>query len=156
MAAPGQGDRRVTPRLRAAREAAQEVWIAFGGEADQPWLRLLPRGFRHCFAALRDEAGWTIVEPLSGRLLVARLTVPAGYDLPGFYQRAGLAVLGPFTPGPARGGWLPPLSPLTCVSLCRAVLGAGAPFAITPRGLFRRLSRLAARNRKNVLTPAPL
>lgn len=142
----------MTPRLRAAREAPQEVWIAFGGEADQPWLRLLRRGFRHCFAALRDEAGWTVVEPLSGRLLVARLAVPAGYDLPGFYARAGLAVVGPFAPGPVRARWLPPLLPLTCVGLCRAVLGAGAPFALTPRGLFRGLRKILQKNRNNILT----
>jgi len=142
----------VTPRLRQARQAAQEVWIAFGGEADQPWLRPLRRGFRHCFAALRDEAGWTVVEPLSGRLLVARLNVPAAYDLPAFYTRAGLAVVGPFLPGPVRGGWLPRFAPLTCVALCRAVLGAGAPFALTPWGLFRRLSKIVVVNRKNILT----
>lgn len=142
----------MTPRLKAARAAPQEVWIAFGGEADQPWLRLLRRGFRHCFAALRDEAGWTVVEPLSGRLLVARLPVPAAYDLPGFYVRAGLAVVGPFAPGPVRPRWLPPVLPLTCVGLCRAVLGAGAPFALTPRGLFRGLLKILQEDRKKVLT----
>ncbi len=142
----------MTPRLRQAREAGQEVWIAFGGEADQPWLRLLRRGFRHCFAALRDEAGWTVVEPLSGRLLVARLTVPAAYDLPGFYERAGLVVVGPFHPGPARPVRLPGLLPMSCVGLCRAVLGAGAPFALTPWGLCRRLVKILVQNRKKVLT----
>lgn len=142
----------MTPRLRQAREAGQEVWIAFGGQADQPWLRPLRRGFRHCFAVLRDEGGWTVVEPLSGRLLVARLSVPAVYDLPGFYARAGLVLVGPFLPGPVRGQWLPRLAPLTCVTLCRAVLGAGAPFALTPWGLFRRLSKIIAGNRKKYLT----
>lgn len=140
------------PRLRAARDAPQQVWIAFGGEADQPWLRPLRRGFRHCFAALRDEAGWTVVEPLTGRLLVARLAVSAEFDLPGFYARAGLAVLGPFAPGAVRAGPLPALLPFTCVGLCRAVLGAGAPFALTPWGLFRRLARILNEDRKNVLT----
>ncbi len=142
------------PGWRAAREAPQEVWIAFGGQADQAWLRPLRRGFRHCFAALRDEGGWTVLEPLSGRLLVARLGVPAGFDLPGFYRRAGLAVLGPFVPGPVRGRWVPPLLPFTCVGLCRAVLGAGAPFAVTPFGLFRRLAKILHENRNNVLTAA--
>ncbi|MBR0672858.1 hypothetical protein [Neoroseomonas soli] len=142
------------PNHRQARAAPQQVWIAFGGEADQPWLRPLRRGFRHCFAALRDEAGWTVVEPLSGRLLVARLGVPASYDLPGFYLRAGLAVLGPFAPGPVRARRLPALVPFTCVGLCRAVLGAGAPFALTPWGLFRRLAKNLHGNRKKVLTAA--
>ncbi|WP_137125561.1 hypothetical protein [Roseomonas sp. HF4] len=144
----------MTPGHRRAREAGQEAWIAFGGEADQPWLRLLRPGFRHCFAALRDEAGWTVVEPLSGRLFVGRLAVPAEFDLPGFYRRAGLVVLGPFVPGAVRARRLPPLLPLTCVALCRAVLGAGAPVALTPRGLFKRLSRILQQNRKIILTSA--
>lgn len=123
----------------ALGEGGQLVWLAFGGEADQPWLRLLRPGFRHCFAALGDETGWTVLEPLSGRLLVARLPVPGGFDLPAFYRRAGLKVLGPFAPSAPRWRALPPLSPFSCVALCRALLGPGAPFALTPFGLFRAL-----------------
>lgn len=129
----------------------QAVWLVFGGNADQPWLRLLRRGFRHCFAAIADGAGWTVLDPLSGRLVVARLAVGPEFDLPGFYRRAGLAVLGPFAPhGPCRR-WLPPLLPFTCVALCRAALGAGAPFALTPHGLYRALSKFSE-NRKIILT----
>jgi hypothetical protein len=136
---------------RAAAEQPQQVFIAFGGEADQLWLRPLRRGFRHCFAALHDASGWTVLDPLSGRLLVARLDLPAGFDLPGFYRRAGLAVLGPYTPGEPRGRWLPPLTPFTCVALSRALLGPVAPLAVTPHGLFRALEK-SARTRKNIFT----
>jgi hypothetical protein len=143
---------------RAGEAAGQRLFLAFGGEADQPWLRPFRRGFRHCFAALADEAGWTVVEPLSGRLIVARLPVPAAFDLPGFYRRAGLAVLGPFEPGAPAPRRLPPLGPITCVGLCRALLGPGAPFALTPYGLFRALGGEAhqekAESRKKVLTRA--
>ncbi len=132
---------------RAADAAGQLLWLGFGGEADQPWLRLLRPGFRHCLAALRDEAGWTVLEPLSGRLLVVRLPVPAGFDLPGFWARAGIAVLGPFVPGAPAARWLPPLSPFTCVAFCRALLGPDAPFAVTPHGLFRALGGGADDNR---------
>jgi hypothetical protein len=126
-------------RAAAAGQAGQAVWLAFGGVADQPWLRLLRPGFRHCFAAVGDETGWTVLEPLSGRLMVARLPVDAGFDLPGFYRRAGLRVLGPFAPGEPARRLLPSMAPLTCVALCRALLGPAAPFALTPFGLFRAL-----------------
>ncbi|MDN3565840.1 hypothetical protein QWZ14_15835 [Paeniroseomonas aquatica] len=124
---------------RAARSVGQQAFIVFGGQADQPWLRLLRPGFRHCFAALADEAGWTVLDPLTGRLVVARLDLPPGFDLPAFYRRAGLTVLGPYAPTEPRPQWLPPLAPFSCVALCRAVLGGGAPFALTPFGLFRAL-----------------
>lgn len=141
---------------RLAAGGGQGVWIAFGGVADQPWLRLLRPGFRHCFAALSDEAGWTVLEPLSGRLMVARLPVDAGFDLPGFYRRAGLRVLGPFSAAEPRARRLPPLAPFTCVGLCRALLGPGAPFALTPFGLFRALGGVEAKesheSRKKIFT----
>jgi hypothetical protein len=148
--------KRLSHRRVMTEGPGQTIWLAFGGEADQPWLRLLRPGFRHCFAALGDEAGWTVLEPLSGRLLVARLPVPAGFHLPEFYRRAGLAVLGPFAPAEPRQHRLPSLAPLTCVGVCRALLGPDAPFALTPYGLFRALGgadQISAANRKKVLTP---
>ena len=119
------------------REVPQQLWIGFGGRADQPWLRVLRPGFRHCAAALRDAGGWTVLEPLSGRLMVARLD-GASRDLPTAWRRMGYRVLGPYAPSAPRAG-LPGLAPFSCVSLCRALLGPGAPFAVTPHGLFRRL-----------------
>lgn len=137
---------------RIAADDQQRVWIVFGGEAaDQPWLRPLRRGFRHCFAAIADAAGWTVLDPLTGRLVVARLDVPAGFDLPAFYTRAGLTALGPFVPGGPIARRLPALPPLNCVSLCRAALGGDAPFALTPHGLFLALKNLQE-TRKKVLT----
>lgn len=132
------------------RVAGQRAWIVFGGAADQPWLRLLRPGFRHCFAALEDADGWLVLDPLTGRLVAARLAVPDGFDLPGFYARAGLRVVGPFRPAPPRARWLPALAPCNCVSLCRAVLGGAAPFALTPWGLYRGLKKILG-NRKKVL-----
>ncbi|WP_235924897.1 hypothetical protein [Roseomonas harenae] len=126
---------------RAAESRPQTLWIAFGGGADQAWMRLLRPGFRHCFAGLQDEDGWTVLDPLSGRLLVTRLAVGPGFDLPGFWRRAGCRVLGPFVPAAPARRW-PGMLPLSCVSLCRALLGPGAPFAVTPHGLFNGLKKM--------------
>ena len=136
---------------RAARAAGQRAFFVFGGQADQPWLRLLRPDFRHCFAALADAEGWTVLDPLTGRLVVARLGLPPDFDLPAFYRRAGLVVLGPFVPAEPRARLLPPAAPFSCVALCRAVLGAGAPFALTPFGLFQVLTKNIL-DRKNILT----
>ena len=108
---------------RVAAGAAQRAFIAFGGGADLPWLWPLRRGFRHCFAALRDAEGWTVLDPLSRRLLVTRLAVEAEFDLPGFWRRAGCRVLGPFLPAaPAQG--LPSAMPFSCC--CPATPNCGA------------------------------
>jgi hypothetical protein len=131
-------------------DGAQRVWIGFGGRADRLWLRLLQPGFRHCFAAVEDAEGWTVVEPLSGRLLVARPVLVPGFDLPAFYRRAGLTVLGPFAPGAPHCGVVPQFSPYSCVAVCRALLGQGAPFAMTPRGLFRALEKKLVVGNKSI------
>lgn len=132
------------PRYRpAAADGAAEVavWVAFSGRADQPWLRLLRPGFRHCFGALADGRGWTLVDPLAGRLVVERLAVPAEFDLPAFWRRAGFRVLGPFTPAPPRPSLAPFLAPFTCVTACLRLLGLGWVGVLTPFGLYRRLRR---------------
>lgn len=131
----------------------QRAWIVFGGRADHLWQRLLRRGFRHCFAALEDAGGWTVLDPLTGRLLVARLALPAGFDLPGFYRRAGLLPVGPFPlEEPALGRGLRGV-PFSCVAVCRAVLGPHAPFAMTPHGLFRALTESRESRKKNLTRP---
>ena len=131
--------------------SAQQVWIVFGGAAHLGWQRWLRPGFRHCFAALRDDEGWLVVDPLSRCLVVGRIDVPAGFDLPAFYRRAGLTPLGPFPAGEAGPTRLPALLPMHCVGVCRAVLGAQAPFALTPASLHAVLS-LSSSDRKKSLT----
>ena len=135
-------------RRRAGEQAA---WVVFSGRADHGWQRWLRPGFRHCFAAIEDASGWLVLDPLSGRLLLARLDVPTGFDLPGFYRRAGMLPLGPFPLAESDLGRAAWWSPLTCVSVCRAVLGPHAPFALTPRGLYRGLLARAG-DRKKYLT----
>jgi len=128
-------------RARFRGSTTEEVWIAFAGRAEMAWLRLFRPGFRHCFAALADAEGWTLVDPLSGRLVVQRLAVPRSFDLPAFWRRAGFRVLGPFIPEPPRRSWLPPLLPATCVTACLALLGQRRRFLFSPHGLYRALSR---------------
>jgi hypothetical protein len=135
-------------------QVGQQGWIIFGGRADHAWQRLLKPGFRHCFAAIRDEAGWLVLDPLTGRLLLARIAVPADYDLPGFYRRAGLLPLGPFALDEAGRGACLSWMPFTCVTLCRALLGPRAPFALTPAGLHRALSaRIESRKKSLTIFP---
>lgn len=124
-----------------ARLPESAIWIAFSGRADLPWLRLLRPGFRHCFAAVADDRGWTLVDPLWGRLVVQRLAVGPEFDLPAFWRRAGFRVLGPFTPAAPRSGVIPPFGPFNCVTACLRLLGLRWPLALTPFGLYRRLVR---------------
>ncbi len=128
-------------RTALRHDGGQRVWIGFGGRADQLWLRPLRRGFRHCFALLRDDAGWVLLDPLSGRLMVSHLSADATRDVPARYRAAGFAVLGPFHPAPPTRYLLPPLLPASCVTVCLRVLGLRAS-VLTPYGLFRFLQKI--------------
>jgi hypothetical protein len=142
MAAQDEGHRRMTHL--AGRLPPSAVWVAFSGRADLPWLRLLRPGFRHCFCAIADATGWTVVDPLSRRLVVQRLAVAPEFDLPAFWRRAGFRVLGPFTPvAPTPRLW-PSLAPFTCVTACLRLLGMRGWGVLTPFGLYRRLAAVAA------------
>ncbi len=139
------------------RGAEPLVWIAFSGRADLAWQRLLRPGFRHCFAALADQGGWTVVDPLAGRVVVERLGVAPDFDLPAFWRRAGFRVLGPFVPAPPRRSLFALLAPFTCVTVCLRLLGRDDALVLTPRGLYRRLAvLLASSDRKKFLTSTAL
>jgi hypothetical protein len=127
----------------------QQIWIVFAGSPPcvvrrLPWLKLFRRDFRHCFAAVRDSCGWLAVDPLCGRLVVARLSEDPLADLPGQFSRRGMRVLGPFRPGPPTAQFLPPLAPFTCVTACLRLLGRRAPLVLTPWQLFRHLEAVRA------------
>ncbi len=132
-------------RARTRGAETEQVWIAFAGRTEMAWLRLFRPGYRHCFAALADAEGWTLVDPLSGRLVVQRLAVERSFALPRFWRRAGFRVLGPFAPAPPQPSWLPPLLPATCVTSCLALLGRRRALILSPHRLYRTLSAELAR-----------
>jgi hypothetical protein len=135
----------------------QECWVVFADApppvlARMPWLRLFRRNFRHCFVALRDSCGWLAVDPLSRRLVIARLAEDPLADVAGALGARGHVVLGPFRPAPPHPTWLPPVAPFSCVTLCLRMLGLSPGLTLTPWQLFRRLSGMAMSwNRKKDL-----
>jgi hypothetical protein len=137
----------------------QEVWVVFATApaavlARLPWLKLFRADFRHCFVALRDSCGWLALDPLSRRLVVARLAEDPLADIAGALAARGMTVVGPFRPRPPCATLLPPLAPFTCVTLCLRMLGLNPGLTMTPWQLFRRLSKLGVQNdRKFCLQP---
>jgi hypothetical protein len=129
----------------------QECWVVFADAppsvlARMPWLRLFRRGFRHCFVALRDSCGWLAIDPLSRRLVVARLAEDPLSDIAGALRARGHAVLGPFRPALPAPTALPPVAPFSCVTLCLRMLGMAPGLTMTPWQLFRRLAALPSCN----------
>ena len=129
----------VSSAKRAGGEPASPVLVVFVEHAGCPWLRLLRRGFRHCFVVLRAGSVWLACEPLKDRIELDALELPCGFDLAAFYHEQGHRVLlGRRPPAGPRRRFA--LAPLTCVTVVKRLLGIDAPRVWTPWQLYTHLS----------------
>jgi hypothetical protein len=119
---------------------SREALVVFVDRASAPWSRLLGRGFRHCFVALRRHDGWLICDPLKHRLELAFLRRTADLDLAAWYVAQGHRVLR----GPVQRTAVlrrHRTRPRTCVAAVKRLLRLEQPAVLTPRQLFDHLQR---------------
>jgi hypothetical protein len=111
--------------------------VVFSGRADLAWLRLLKRGFRHCFVVLDFGDRWVMLNPLSHYTDVEVFAGLAAEDLAAGFRRQGLTVVAARTmrPKPRPAPW----RPHTCVEAVIRILGMRAPWVLTPWQLYRYL-----------------
>lgn len=110
------------------------VIIGFQARVQSSGLRWLKAGFRHCFAYRMTEEGWVLCDPLASGLLLR--TAP---KLPARTLLVSLAALGATVvavPGESRSPRLPWLRPVTCVEICKRLLGRRGAWVMTPHQLF--------------------
>jgi hypothetical protein len=117
----------------------QRVWVVFTNQTDLSWLKILRKGFRHCFVIIHDGQNWISVDPLSNRMEVVVQDVPQGFDLPGWLKDQGHVVL--------RARILPhefgiaPVRLFSCVETVKRILGIRGGMIFTPWQLYRYLQQ---------------
>lgn len=114
----------------------QKAWVVFTNQTDLPWLKILRKGFRHCFVILHDGEKWLSVDPLAHRLEIQVQSVPADFDLPRWLEERGHIAIRAKLHEPQK---ILPLMPLTCVEVVKRVLGVRSRLVITPWQLYRHL-----------------
>lgn len=117
--------------------------VVYSEHSDIAFLRLLRRGFRHCFVMVSVGSLWVMVDPLSHRTLLAVTDLRGLCDHLIALHHAGRrcqAVL--TTPNPERKIVM---RPFTCVEVVKRVLGISSAFVLTPYQLYKH-------NNKNKLT----
>ena len=124
-----------------SRNGAKIAVVAFA-DAERPrWLRLLAKGFRHCFALVRSSGRWVVINPMSHWTDVAVLAENAdgatADEMVRTLEERGLAAVACAVAEPAPRAWPPAL--FTCVEVVKRILGIRKPFVLTPRQLFRLL-----------------
>jgi hypothetical protein len=129
------GDGAATPPAQGRSRGAVVVFV---DRVETPWLRVLPRGFRHVFAVIEEGSSWLLCDPRKDRIELRLLELPPGFDLAAHYRAQGHHVLVGRVALPRPRRRLA-LCPLTCVAVVKRLLGVHAPRVQTPRQLYRHL-----------------
>lgn len=114
------------------------AWVVFTGKTDIGWLRILKRGFRHCFVLLNDGSRWVSIDPLAGFTDVHLYhDVKADFNLPAALRLNGYEVI------PANLNHKhtkpAPVMVFTCVESIKRILGIHSRLIVTPWQLYRHL-----------------
>ena len=128
-------DRR--PAATPANEAARAL-VVFHGFGHGLLTRLFGcAGFRHCFVCIAHHGSWLRLDFQDG-VPALEVVCADSFDLAAFYRAAGLTVIRTERRN-RRPRW--PVMLATCVGAVKKVLGADAPFALTPHQLYRHLCK---------------
>lgn len=112
------------------------AWVVFTGQTDLPWLRLLKKGFRHCYLVLNDQTNWITIDPLSNMMMVQTAHVPGNFDLPLWLSdRGNIVIPARITTQTRQAPW----SIFTCVETAKRVLGIRKRLILTPWQLYKFL-----------------
>lgn len=121
-----------------SRGIARRALVGFGDATRPRWLKLLTCGFRHCLVAIEHGGRWVVCDPRSHWTAIAVLPPMREPDIARHLADAGYLVV------PARARAPEPIAqpwrPYTCVEAVKRALGLRAPWVLTPRQLFRRLT----------------
>jgi hypothetical protein len=122
------------------KSTLHEYTIVFSGKSSIRVLRLLRRGFYHCFIIKKENNCCVIVDPLSNKTEVKIIHLCNIRELKRFYREQGYTVI-----GIAAQICLPemlPVRPYTCVEAVKRIGGLRLPWQLTPWQLFRWLRRV--------------
>jgi len=118
--------------------AAPRALVVFGGQADLAWLKMLKRGYRHCFVVVEAESSiWILYNPLSHCTELGAVTGVEGAAVAGHYRGLGYCVVETYLTNPIKRS--APWRPYTCVEAVKRVLGLRARRVFTPWQLYQFL-----------------
>jgi hypothetical protein len=122
----------------APASGGRPAMIVFVDHTECYWLRSLPRGYRHCFVALKHGSAWLVCDSLKSHMELTLLDLPESFDLARHYARHGHRVLVGRTESQRLRAAAAP-APLTCVSVAKRLLAIRAAWVWTPWQLFSHL-----------------
>ena len=127
------------PTLSPAEDTETEsvTWIVFSNDTDVRLLRLLKKGYRHCFAIMQQRGQWVLIDPRLNKLDITILLHPPHFNLPLHFSNQGKTVVkvrGMRVPNKIAALW-----PCSCVETIKRLIGLHRWWAVTPYTLYRAL-----------------
>ena len=120
----------------------QKAYVVFEDNTTLAWLKVLKKGFRHCYLLLplEGEGGFMELNPMSDRLFIGGLELPPGCDYIRVLRARNLTRVceAPIQTPPAEPA---PLGLFTCVEFVKRGLGLHRRGIFTPYQLYKYLAR---------------
>lgn len=128
-------------------------YVVFEDNTTLWWLRLLKRGFRHCYVLIKLRGGknsWLEINPLSNQLVVSEHYSSSEEDYPVRLRRcrACRVIAVNFARAPLKCA---PLGIFSCVEFVKRIVGIHCFSIFTPYQLYKKLKK-SQNCRKKVLT----
>jgi len=115
----------------------QRALVVFSGATDLKWLRVLRRGYRHCFALVQSDECWILYNPLSNGTEIEVWPGDQEENLRAWLVQNGYEVIDEVVRPLGRRTF--PWAPFSCVEAVKRVLRVRAPSVFTPWQLYRFL-----------------
>ena len=115
------------------------AWVVFTDDTDYPPLKILKRGFRHCFLVMHDGRVWLTLDPLLNRMEIqVHHDLPPDFDFTAHWTGQGDRVVAvEIRDGSKHRNCPAPPMIFTCVEAIKRVLGIRSWRVLTPFGLYR-------------------
>ncbi len=118
-----------------------KVLVVFGGKSDIWWLRMLKKGFKHCFVILFDTKKGiaVLLDPLCSRTVVDVSFLENTDFLTDFFEANEYTVVETFirSPNPRKVT----LGIFSCVEVVKRILGIHKKTIVTPYKLYKFLKK---------------
>ena len=129
---------------------SRQAWVVFTNQTELPWLRGFKKGFRHCFILINDGEQWISIDPMANYMDVIVHHVPCEFDLPAWLEGRGHSVVPARIDTDKNHG--APWMFMTCVEVCKRILGVHKRTIFTPWKLFQYLEQ---KNGYSAVKPTP-
>lgn len=113
-----------------------KAYVVFSGKTELFWVRLLKRGFKHCYILINDGDHWISLDPLASHTELTVHALPAEFDLPEWIRGQGQIVMQARIRERSTAA---PLGLVSCVEVIKRMLGIHNILIVTPWQLYLHL-----------------